>query len=124
MSYAFLHPRFRNFALSLSSESIPRNHQEALSLPHWKAAMDEEIAALTTRGTWELVTCTVRVIIITCKWVYTIKYKVDDSIDRYKVRLVTRGFTQTYGIDYIETFSPVARLNSIRVILSFTINNS
>ena len=64
------------------------NHQEALSLHHWKAAMDEEIAALTTRGTWELVTHTVGATIVTCKWIYTIKYKANGSIDRYKARLV------------------------------------
>ena len=51
VSYESLHPHFGSFALSLSSESIPRNHQEALSLPHWKVAMDEKITALTTCGT-------------------------------------------------------------------------
>ena len=86
--------------------------------------MDEEIAALTTRGTWELVTRTVEVTVVTCKWVYTIKYKADGSIDRYKARLVARGFTRTYNIDYTKTFSPVAHLNSIQVILSLPINNS
>ena len=74
--------------------------------------MDEEIAALTARRTWELVTCPVGAIIVTCRWVYTVKYKADGTINRYEVHLVARGFTQTYGIDY-ETFSPVVRLNSI-----------
>ena len=86
--------------------------------------MDEEITALTTRGTWELMPCTVGATVVTCRWVYIVKYKADSSIDRYKVRLVARGFTQTYGIDYEKTFSPVARLNSIRVILSLALNNS
>ena len=86
--------------------------------------MDEEITALITRGTWELVPRTNGAIVVTCRWVYTVKYKADGSIDRYKARLVARGFTQTYGVDYEETFSPVARLNSIRVILSLALNNS
>ena len=68
-------------------------------------------------------TRTVGATVVTYKCIYTIKYKADGSIDKYKARLVARGFTQTYGIDYTETFSPVTRLNSIRVILSLAINN-
>ena len=56
------------------------------------------------------------------KWVFTVKYKADGEVERYKTRLVAQGFTQTYGIDYEETFAPVAKLNSIRVLLSLAVN--
>lgn len=57
-----------------------------------------------------------------CKWVFSINYKVDGSIDRYKEMLVAKGFTQTYGIDYTNTFLRVAKLNIVRVLLSLATN--
>ena len=53
-----------------------------------------------------------------CKWVFSVKYKFDGSVEWYKERLVAKGFTQTYEIDYQETFASVAKLNTIRILLS------
>ncbi|KAL0296304.1 UNVERIFIED_CONTAM: Copia protein [Sesamum radiatum] len=62
--------------------------------------------------------------IVACRWVFTLKFRADGTLERYKARLVAKGFTQTYGVDYFETFSPVACLNSIRVLFSLTVNLS
>lgn len=57
-----------------------------------------------------------------CKWVFTVKYKADGTLKRYKTRLVAKGYTQSYRIHYQETFAPVAKLNTLRVILSLAAN--
>ena len=84
--------------------------------------MDEEMQALVFRGTWDLIFRPVGINVVICRWVFTVKYKPDGMVDRYNARLVAHGFIHEYGVDYAETFSPVAQLNFIRVILSIAIN--
>ena len=78
----------------------------------------EEINALNKNKTWEIVDLLVGKKTVGCKWVLTVKCRVDSSIERHKAKLVAKGFTQTYGLDYQETFALVAKVNSIQILLS------
>jgi hypothetical protein len=84
--------------------------------------MDEEYRALMKNNTWHLVSPSSASNIIDCKWVFKIKRKHDGSVERYKVRLVAKGFKQRFGIDYSDTFSPVVKLASIHIVLSLAVS--
>lgn len=96
----------------------PKTFRVAASNSKWQQAMQEESDALKTQGTWNLVPLPSNRSIVGSKWVYKIKRNPDGSVARYKARLVAQGFTQEHGIDYSETFSPVVRQTTVRLILS------
>jgi hypothetical protein len=80
--------------------------------------MKEELDVLFKIGTWDLVDLPAGKSTIGCKWVYKIKTRSDGTVDRYKACLVAKGFTQEYGINYEETFAPVARLSSVCILIA------
>ncbi|KAM1853011.1 hypothetical protein ACFX14_009032 [Malus domestica] len=84
----------------LSRVSIPTKLKDALSDPKWVNAMKVEMEALEKNSTLDLVPLPNGKKVVRCRWVFTIKHKVDGSIDRYKARLVAKGYTQPYGVDY------------------------
>jgi hypothetical protein len=79
--------------------------------------MSEELAALERRGTWDIVPLPPYTVPITCKWVFKVKIKSDGSIERYKALLVAKGFQQTQGHDYDETFAPIAHMTMVRTLI-------
>lgn len=116
----------KTFVHQVSSKHIPTGIQEALADPNWSQAIQEEMSALQKKSYMEPCFTSERKEkgkkTVGCRWVFTIKYKADGTIERYKARLVAKGYTQTYGVDYHETFSPVAKLNTVRVLLSLAAN--
>ncbi|RVW35384.1 Retrovirus-related Pol polyprotein from transposon RE1 [Vitis vinifera] len=103
---------------ALATLHEPQTYREASTDPLWQIAMKEELDALTKNHTWDLVTLPPGQSVVGCKWIYKIKTRSDGSVERYKARLVAKGFTQEYGIDYEETFAPVARISSVRALLA------
>jgi hypothetical protein len=88
----------------------------------WKQTMDIEFGALLKNDTWHLVPPKAGANIINCKWVYKIKQKSNGSVDMYKAWIVAKGFKQRYEIDYEDTFSPVVKVATIRIVLSIAVS--
>jgi hypothetical protein len=109
-----------HFALLAGAEPI--NYSEALKSNKWKLAMVEELEAIERNNTWELVELPAHTKAIEVKWVFKLKHNVDGSIARHKARLVARGFLQREGLDYSEVFAPVARLETVRLVVALACN--
>ncbi|GKV18635.1 hypothetical protein SLEP1_g28985 [Rubroshorea leprosula] len=102
---------------TITSLHEPQSYQESSSNPLWQQAMQDELQALDKTHTWDLVNLPANKSLVCCKWVYKIKTRSDGSVERYKAHLVAKGFTQEHGIDYEETFAPVAHPTSVRSLI-------
>ena len=118
VSFAQLSPSFKQVILSIDANHEPETYELASQSEHWKKAMQEELAALERNNTWTITTLPAHKTAIGCKWVYKVKYNADGTIERHKARLVAKGYTQLEGLDYTETFSPVAKITTVRLLLS------
>ncbi|KAM0982243.1 hypothetical protein ACFX2A_015487 [Malus domestica] len=104
--------------LDIHDSLEPSHYKQAVLSEDWRNAMKEEFVSLQKQGTWELVPPPVDRNVIGSKWVYKIKKDQDGKVSRYKARLVTQGYSQEQGLDYDETFSPVVRHTTVRLVLS------
>ena len=86
------------------------------------SSMEEEIHTLDLNHTWDLIPKPAWTFIVGCHWVFIVKQNPNGTVDHLKARLVAKGFTQTYDIDYTQTFSPAAKLNFIHIIISLAAN--
>lgn len=105
----------------------PLTFKEAMNSEHseeWSIAAKCEIDALHENHTWDLVQLPANRKALKSKWVFKIKYNNNNEIDRYKCRLVARGFEQKYGLDFTETFAPVIKYSSLRFLIAFGVQNN
>jgi len=102
----------------------PTYVSQALKDPWWCKAMADEFTALVSYGTWRLVPRPSATNLIGCKWVFRIKCHPDGTVDRFKARLMPKEFNQRPGVNYTETFSPVIKPTTIRLILSIALSHN
>lgn len=118
LSYENLQSSYKHFIGQVSTIHEPSFYHQAVSNPEWRKAMAEEIAALEANNTWSVQTLPKDKKVVGCRGIYKVKYIADGSLDRYKARLVAQGFTQQAGVDFLDTFSLVAKLTTMRILLS------
>ena len=115
------HALYADSETSDTADGDPTTFKEAMrrdDRAQWKQAAQEEFGSIQAAGTWTLVPLPAGRKAIGCKWVFKLKRKADGSIDRYKARIVAKGYSQKEGVDYTETFAPVAKFSAIRALLS------
>ena len=101
----------------------PVTFLDAVHSPHydkWNIAMKEEMLSMSNNDVWELVEMPKNFKPIGCKWVFKTKKDAKGKIERFKARLVVKGYTQKEGVDYTDTFSPVSSKDSFRIIMALT----
>jgi hypothetical protein len=112
---------FGNDFIMYLVEDTPTTISEAYSSPDadlWKEAVRSEMESIISNGTWEVIDCPYGYQPIGCKWIFKKKLRPDGTIERYKARLVAKGYTQKEGEDFFGTYSPVARLTTIRILIA------
>lgn len=109
---------FAGITIDVAGSQVPSTVFEALNHHLWQKPMQEEIFALHRNHTWTLFPATPNMNVVGSKWIFRIKYRPNGSIERYKARIVAQGFHQTHGLDYFETFSPVIKPVTVRIILA------
>ncbi|KAE9282703.1 hypothetical protein PF008_g27586 [Phytophthora fragariae] len=105
----------------MSVISEPETYEEAMEselFPQWRSAAQAEYDALMKNCTWELVPRQTNMKVLRNRWVFRVKYLANGEVDRFKARVVIKGFMQVYSVDYLEVYSPVVRLEALRVLLT------
>nr|GEU33773.1 ribonuclease H-like domain-containing protein [Tanacetum cinerariifolium] len=104
------------FSTTLNKSTEPTTYSEAIKNPNWIEAMNNEIEALNRNDTWIICDLLARRKAVSSKWLWKIKYKSTGEIERYKARVISKGFSQREGFDYLEIFTPVVKMSTVRYL--------
>ena len=113
-------PDHAAFLVKISKQVEPKNFAQAVKDPNWVSAMNKELDALEADHTWDLVPLPPGKKTIGCRWVYKIKYHANGEVERFKARLVAKGYTQEEGVDFHDTFAPVAKGVTVKSVFAVT----
>jgi len=100
----------------------PSSYAQAASIPEWRVAMDSEFQSLLQNDTWSLCSRPPGKNLVPCKWVFKLKRRPDDSVERHKAGLVAVGYLQRSGVDFLDTFSPIIKPSTIRMVLTIAVS--
>ena len=117
MSTTAFNVKHQAFLSAITTDFVPKTYKEAANDPWFNGAMKKEITALEDNHTWDVTTLPPGKKAIGCGWIYSNKYRADGTVERPKARLVARGNRQKEGLDYKDTFTPVAKMNTVRFLL-------
>ncbi|KAG7536992.1 Reverse transcriptase RNA-dependent DNA polymerase [Arabidopsis suecica] len=120
LSYERISGPYHFFFTAITKEFEPTTYNEAKQHLVWTNAMGEETIALESTNTWSICSLPAGKHVIGCKWVYKVKYNSDGTLERHKARLVATGYTHKEGLDYVDTYSHVAKLTSFKMLLAST----
>ncbi|MCH90967.1 retrovirus-related Pol polyprotein from transposon TNT 1-94, partial [Trifolium medium] len=118
LSYQNLSSAHHHYIANLTNITEPTCYETAICDDNWRDAIKTELTALEKYNTWKLVPLPKHKHAIGCKWVFKVKLHANGTVERYKARLVAKGYTQTEGLDYMDTFSPVVKMTTIRLFLA------
>ncbi|CAL1377952.1 unnamed protein product [Linum trigynum] len=121
LTYHRLSVAHHAFVAAVSTVFEPTYYFQAVRYKHWREAMQREFDALVANGTWEIVFLPPGKKAIESKWVYKVKFHPDGTVERFKARLVAKGYTQIEGVDFHDTFAPVAKLVTVRCLLAIAV---
>lgn len=110
--------------LLMLANDEPWSYEEARNLKVWRDACKDEISSIVKNDTWILVDLPAKCKAIGLKWIFKVKRNSDGSINKYKARLVAKGYIQRYGVDFEEVFAPVARIETVRLIMGMAASHS
>lgn len=117
LHYDSFSPAYTHFLGNVTKIPEPHSYAQVATHPEWYTVMATEIAALEANDTWYIVLLPAHQKQVGCKWIFKVKYQANGDMERYKARLVAKGFTQNEGVDYFETFAPVAKMTSFRTLI-------
>jgi len=116
LSYNVMNQKQLQLISSISSHVEPKSF-EVVKIPHWKEVMRVEFEALKANDTWYITKLPPGKSPIGCKWFFKLKFNVNGEVEHHKAKLVAKGYTQTEGVDYQDTYSPVAKMTTSRLLI-------